>query len=653
MKEQFRLLHLDVIAWPRWAKRFLMLATDATVLPLLMLAAFMIRLDRGPFVPADAWLLPLSALVTIAALYALGFYRMVIRFMGTEMALAIVLGVAMAMSVLAASAYMVPADATPRSVFIIFAMLAVLYLGGSRFVARRYLLWASGRQADRRSVVIFGAGGAGVQAASALQNSGIYQPIAFVDDDPARWKEVLQGLPVLSRHGFEGLLKRRKVHAVLLAMPSVSRGVRMEVVRYLEPLGVMVKTVPGMADIITGKARIEELQDVCVEDLLGRDPVPPRQELLDRAVVGKNVLVTGAGGSIGSELCRQILRLKPARLVLLEVSEIGLYNIDQELRALCGDGGVELVPVLGSVADMALVRDLFIGRQIHTVYHAAAYKHVPIVESNVCAGVMNNVIGTQVMAEQAERCGVERFILVSTDKAVRPTNVMGASKRLAELVLQGLAARNSGTVFTMVRFGNVLGSSGSVVPLFREQIRRGGPVTVTDPEVIRYFMTIPEAAQLVIQAGSMARGGEVFVLDMGEPVRIYDLACTMIRLMGLSLKDVDNPHGDIEICFTGLRPGEKLYEELLIGEDCRRTDHPGIMRALEDMVPWQILQPVLTELFDALEDRADEQVCLLLQRCVQGYTPAANGAFGTVTVAATTRSDTTALPPAKATHQIH
>ena len=337
---------------------------------------------------------------------------------------------------------------------------------------------------------------------------------------------------------------------------------------------------------------------------------------------GKVVLVTGAGGSIGGELCRQIIRLQPRRLLLLEVSEIGLYAIEHELRALCGNCGVEFVAMLGSVTDRDFIASVFALHDVHTVYHAAAYKHVPIVEHNVSAGVRNNVIGTQVVAEEAEAAGVERFILISTDKAVRPTNVMGASKRLAELVLQSLAARGSNTIFTMVRFGNVLDSSGSVVPLFREQIRSGGPVTVTHPEVIRYFMTIPEAAQLVIQAGAMARGGEVFVLDMGQPVRIYDLACTMIRLMGLALKDENNPHGDIAIRFTGLRAGEKLYEELLIGEDSSSTDHPAILRAHEEMIPWTRLSAVLVSLLDLLQQRDDQQIRILLQNCISGYRPA-------------------------------
>jgi FlaA1/EpsC-like NDP-sugar epimerase len=621
MKAKFRALHLNVIGWPRVAKRLLMLSLDALALPALLLLAFMIRLDHGPFLPVDWWLLLAAPLVTIPMLYLASFYRMVIRYLGSEMAYAIVVGMVLASMALAALAYMVPAVATPRSVFIIYALLGVLYLGGSRFLARRYLLWASGKPSDRHLVVIYGAGGAGIQAASALINAGTYLPVAFVDDDPSRGGELLHGLPVLNRQGLARLLKRRDIYAVLLAMPSAPRNQRMDIVRYLEPFGVKVKTVPALPDIITGKARIDELRDIAVEELLGRESVPPRQELLDQAVRGKNVLVTGAGGSIGGELCRQILALSPKRLVLLEVSEIALYSIEQELRSLCGRCAVEFVVVLGCVTDRALVASVLDSNSVETVYHAAAYKHVPIVEHNVCAGVRNNVIGTQVVAEESERAGVERFILVSTDKAVRPTNVMGASKRLAELVLQALADRGSSTIFTMVRFGNVLGSSGSVVPLFREQIRQGGPVTVTHPEVIRYFMTIPEASQLVIQAGAMARGGEVFVLDMGEPVRIYDLACTMIHLMGLSRKDAENPHGDIEIRITGLRAGEKLYEELLIGEDSSGTDHSAILRAHEEMIPWGRLSSVLVNLLDLLQQRNDDEIRALLRSCVSGYRP--------------------------------
>jgi FlaA1/EpsC-like NDP-sugar epimerase len=630
-KSRFHRVHLDVIAWPRFAKRWLMLLVDGVALPLLVVLAFMLRLDRPPHIPEDSWLLPAASLVTLTVLYLLRFYRMVIRFLGSEMAYAIVAGMTLSSVALAALAYMVPAAATPRSVFVIYWLLGLLYFGGSRFVARRYLLWASGQHGRRRPVVIFGAGGAGIQAAASLINAGEYQPVAFVDDDTARRGELLQGLPVLDRRGLQDLLERRRIHTVLLAMPSASRSRRMEIVRFLEPFGVKVKTVPALADIIQGKARIEELRDVAIEELLGRDPIPPRQELLDVAVKGKHVLVTGAGGSIGSELCRQLLKLNPTRLVLLEVSEIALYSMEQELRAQCGRCSVQLVAVLGSVTDRALVSSVMTRYRIQTVYHAAAYKHVPIVEHNVCSGVRNNVVGTQVMAEEAEKAGVERFILVSTDKAVRPTNVMGASKRLAELVLQAMADRGSSTIFTMVRFGNVLGSSGSVVPLFREQIRLGGPVTVTHPDVIRYFMTIPEASQLVIQAGAMARGGEVFVLDMGDPVRIYDLACTMIRLMGMSLKDADHPEGDIEIRFTGLRAGEKLYEELLIGDDSSGTDHPAIMRANEEMIPWSELASSLVNLMDLLQRRDDIEIRGLLRRCVKGYRPAEDHAAATKT----------------------
>lgn len=621
MMAVFRLLQLNLIGWPRLAKRLLMLSVDFLALPLLLLLAFMIRLDRGPFLPEDWWLLLAAPLATIPMLYLIKFYRMVIRYLGSEMAYTIVVGMLLASMILAALAYMVPAVATPRSVFIIYALLGMLYLGGSRFLARRYLLWASGKPIDRHLVVIYGAGGAGIQAASALINAGTYMPVAFVDDDPSRGGELLHGLPVLNRHGLIRLLKRREIFAVLLAMPSAARSQRMEVVRFLEPLGVKVKSVPALPDIITGKARIEELRDVAIEELLGRDPVPPRQELLDRAVRGKNVLVTGAGGSIGSELCRQILTLAPKRLVLLEVSEIALYSIEQELRHLCGRCAVDFVAVLGCVTDRMLIASVLESNSVQTVYHAAAYKHVPIVEHNVCAGVRNNVIGTQVVAEESEKAGVERFTLVSTDKAVRPTNVMGASKRLAELVLQALSERGGRTIFTMVRFGNVLGSSGSVVPLFREQIRQGGPVTVTHPDVMRYFMTIPEASQLVIQAGAMAEGGEVFVLDMGEPVRIYDLACTMIHLMGMSLKDVSNPHGEIEIRITGLRAGEKLYEELLIGDDSSGTEHSAILRAHETMIPWGRLSTVLVNLLDLLQQRNDGEIRALLRSCVSGYRP--------------------------------
>ena len=626
MKEYLRIWHVRLLAWPRWAKKAVMITADAIAFPLILLFAYMLRLDIWPYVPEDLWMLAAAPALSIGILYMLGTYNMVVRFIGTELAITIAQAMFVSSALLASLAYMVPAEFVPRSVFIIYALLGALYLSASRTIARRYLLWASGRKSDRKLVVIYGAGNGGIQAASALSNGGVYQPVAFVDDNPALHKELLLGLPVINRKGLKNLLEARPIEAVLLAMPSVSRQKRMEVVNFLETLEVSVKTIPAIADIMSGKARIEEVRDVTLEDLLGREPVPPRRELIELAVKGKHVLVSGAGGSIGSELCRQIAHLQPKRLVLFELSEIGLYSIEMELNEICQQMNIELHAVLGSVTDNQLLTSTFADFAIHTVYHAAAYKHVPMVEQNVCSGVNNNVLGTLAIARAAELAGVERFILISTDKAVRPTNVMGATKRMAEMVLQAMAEHGSKTIFSMVRFGNVLGSSGSVVPLFREQIRRGGPVTVTHPDIIRYFMTIPEAAQLVIQAGAMARGGEVFVLDMGEPVRILDLANTMIHLMGLSVKNDKNPQGDIEITFSGLRPGEKLFEELLIGEDSQTTDHPAILRAHEESLSWQKMDEIMSRLIVYLQERNEIAIREILQEVVSGYRPARHGA---------------------------
>ena len=457
-------------------------------------------------------------------------------------------------------------------------------------------------------MILYGAGAAGLQAALALRGGGQFRPVAFVDDDPALHGSEVNGIRIHPPGRLAKLVARHEVKQVLLALPSAGRARRRAIVAELEPLPVHVKTLPALADLVSGEARLDEFQEVAIEDLLGRDPVPPRDDLLAAGIRGRTVLVTGAGGSIGSELCRQILRLGPVQLLLYENAEYPLYRIERELRTLAAGEGLDtaIVPLLGTVANEQRLQRLMAGFGVHTVYHAAAYKHVPLVEHNLIEGVRNNVFGTLRCARAAMAAGVASFVLVSTDKAVRPINVMGASKRMAELVLQGLAGEQErlghATRFTMVRFGNVLGSSGSVVPLFREQIRNGGPLTVTDPEVTRYFMTIPEAAELVLQAGSMGQGGDVFVLDMGEPVRIVDLARRMVHLSGLTVRDEAQPHGDIEIRFTGLRPGEKLYEELLLGEDVEPTEHPMIRRAQELAYPWPELEPKLEELDAACQE---------------------------------------------------
>jgi len=611
-----------MVSLSRTAKRLVMLSADALAAPLLLWLAYGLRLNTATPELTDLWLLAAAPLVLLPALYALGFYRSIVRYLGAEVAWSILAGVTLSVVLLAAASYMASAS-TPRSVFIIFWTLLVLYLGGSRFMMRRFLYNVLGKRIACEAVAVFGAGGAGAQLVSGLLSSAELHPQMIVDDAPGKQGTLLCGVPVVSRSALEKAVEGGAIRTVLLALPSESRATRMEVVRWLETLNVHVQTVPSFADIATGKARLEEIKEVSIEDLLGRDAVPPRADLLTRCISGKHVLVTGAGGSIGSELCRQILKLHPSKLVLLEQSEFGLYAIEKELRTLAGarSKDIEIEAVLGSVVNRGLMERLCREHRVDTVYHAAAYKHVPIVEANPSAGVRNNVLGTLEAALGAEAAHVKHFILVSTDKAVRPTNVMGATKRFAELVLQAIAARGSETVFSMVRFGNVLGSSGSVVPLFRDQIQKGGPVTVTHPDVIRYFMTIPEASQLVIQAGAMAQGGEVFVLDMGEPVRIVDLARTMVHLMGMSVRDEKSPDGDIEIAFSGLRPGEKLYEELLIGDCSTRTEHEMIMQAHEEKLEWGEISFALEAFRKALTRADQDALRALLRSYVNGYEP--------------------------------
>ena len=611
-----------VLQCSRWQKRGIMMIADALILPLLLWGAYALRFSTLQPVVDDVWLFPAAALISVAMLYVCGFYRSILRYLGSEAAWSIVTGMAASVITLAAMSYMVPAE-VPRSIFVIYWLLGTMYLGASRFLARRFLFRVMAGYLNRERVAVFGAGEAGAQLVAALQSGRELNPVLVVDDDPGKQGSLLCGVPVVNRQGLQAKAKQGAVSTVLLALPTLPRHRRMALVNWLEQLDIRVQTVPTFNDIASGRARLDEIQDVAIEDLLGRDTVPPRLDLLSRCISGKHVLVTGAGGSIGSELCRQIVKLAPARLVLLEQSEVALYDIERELRVLIEQSGRDttLIPMLGSVVNRGHVQRLCRENRIDTLYHAAAYKHVPIVEANPAAGVRNNIIGTLAAAEGAEAAGVKHFILVSTDKAVRPTNVMGATKRFAEMVLQTMAARGSDTVFSIVRFGNVLGSSGSVVPLFRDQIRQGGPVTVTHPEVVRYFMTIPEASQLVIQAGAMAKGGEVFVLDMGEPVRILDLAQTMIRLMGLSVRDESNPEGDIEIVFSGLRPGEKLFEELLIGDASVRTEHEMIMQAHEETLSDSDVVTAMEAFRAALDRGQSEPLKALLRSYVNGYQP--------------------------------
>ncbi|HSN71579.1 MAG TPA: nucleoside-diphosphate sugar epimerase/dehydratase, partial [Steroidobacteraceae bacterium] len=563
---------------PRRQKRVLMLAADLVCIPAALWTAITLKSGTAAHsITDDGWLYLAALLATVPVFARLGLYRAVLRFMGPKALTAVVVGVTLSVILLLLVNYFALGARIQISTFVIYWALALIYVGGSRLVVRSVVHY---QRHGANRVAIYGAGAAGAQVADALVRSGRYYPVAFVDDNKGLHGSIINGIEVFSPEDIPQLIEQDGLSTVLLALPSLSRRRRHEILQVLEPLEVHVQTVPDIDDIVNGNARVEDIRDVDVNDLLGRDPVPPDEQLLDACIRGKIVMVTGAGGSIGSELCRQIIRLGPTRLLLFEMSELGLYNIEKELRLLKERLvlDVDVVPLLGNAHHKYRVREVVQSYGVQTIYHAAAYKHVPIVEQNVIEGVHNNVFSTWYAAEAALECRVETFVLISTDKAVNPTNVMGATKRLAEIVLQGLHERGSGTRFCMVRFGNVLESSGSVVPLFREQIRKGGPVTVTHPDVIRYFMTIPEAAQLVLQAGSMAKGGDVFVLDMGKPVRIEDLARRMINLMGLTVRDVVHPDGDIEIVYTGLRPAEKLFEELLIGNNVTGTEHSMIMR---------------------------------------------------------------------------
>jgi FlaA1/EpsC-like NDP-sugar epimerase len=611
-----------MLALPRETKRLIMVVADAVAIPIALWAALALKFDRLDPLLDRTW-----AYFVVAAASALfffsvfGLYRAVIRFMGPKSMLTVIAGVSLSVLVLAAYDRLIARHQLPLSALGIYWALALPWVGGSRFLARYLILRRPGNKGTGARVAIYGAGHAGARVCTALLGGPDFEPVAFIDDKQSLQGSSINGIRVYGPEGLQDLVRRRRIDRILLAMPSASRRRRREILAQLEPLGVHVQSLPNLADLISGKAQISELRDVEVSDLLGRDPVSPRPKLFETCIRDKCVLVTGAGGSIGAELCRQILRLGPSRLVLFEMSELGLYNIQRELEDVAAHDRreVEIVPLLGNAHHRHRVREVLSTFGVQTVYHAAAYKHVPIVEYNVVEGIHNNVISTWYTAEAALETGVETFVLVSTDKAVNPANVMGATKRLAELVLQALQERNTQTRFCMVRFGNVLASSGSVVPLFQEQIRRGGPVTVTHPDVIRYFMTIPEAAQLVIQAGSMAKGGDVFVLDMGRPVRIDDLAKRLVNLMGLTVRDANNPEGDIEIEYTGLRTAEKLFEELLIGTNVTGTDHPMILRAMEHRLSWARMQQILNDLLVALASFDCHRALALLAESVAEY----------------------------------
>lgn len=613
---------------PRTTKRILSIFIDYVVVMLVLWMAFSLRLSTWYEPPvSQLWLFFLAPLIAIPIFIKLGLYRAIVRYIGLDALWTIFKAISL-FTVIFATVVVLSgpyAGLVPRTIYIINAILLFLAVGGLRLYAR-WLFISSTRsplaELDNQRyippVLIYGAGRAGAQLSALLKMGRQLRPVAFIDDDPTLYRQQINGLNVYRPRDLVKLIDKFHVRDVLLAMPSASRSRRSEILRSLEDLPVHIRTLPDLTEIAEGKLEVSDIQEVDIADLLGREPVAPDPQLLTANISGKCVMVTGAGGSIGSELTRQIIKLKPSRLLLFDISEFALYQIEQEL---CNQpSGVEVIALLGSVVDRVRMTSICQHFSVQTIYHAAAYKHVPMVEKNVGEGIRNNVFGTLHCAQAAIAAKVETFVLISTDKAVRPTNTMGASKRMAELVLQALAG-TADTRFTMVRFGNVLGSSGSVVPLFREQIAKGGPVTVTDPQIIRYFMTIPEAAELVIQAGAMGQGGDVFVLDMGSAVKIVDLATRMIHLSGFTVKNAENPDGDIEITYTGLRPGEKLFEELLIGENVSQTDHQKIMRAQEGVIAWTDLQLILTDLQHAVSIADYEQIRAILGKYVDGFMP--------------------------------
>lgn len=637
---------------PRSSKRLIQVVTDVFAVCLALWLAFALRLgffEMGNPIATHPWLFVAAPVVAIPLFIRLGMYRAVMRYFGNDALMVIFKAVSLASLLLTLVLYWYSnhSAVVPRSIIFNYWWLSLIMIGGLRLTMRQYFLgdWFAAsrhvpfatRDDGLPKVAIYGAGAAGNQLVAALRMGRVMRPIAFIDDDTSITDRIISGLQVYHSRDIKKLIDVCGIQEVLLAVPSATRARRREILSYLEDFPLHVRSVPGFMDLASGRVQVDDIQEVDIADLLGRDSVPAQEALLERCIRGKSVLVTGAGGSIGSELCRQILSCEPATLLLFEHSEYNLYCIQGELeRRIARESlPVRLLPILGSIRNSMLLLDVMQSWRVDTVYHAAAYKHVPMVEHNIAEGVLNNVMGTLNTAEAALRAGVDNFVLISTDKAVRPTNVMGSTKRLAEMVLQALSkeaapvlfkdnaniAQVNKTRFTMVRFGNVLGSSGSVIPLFYRQIKAGGPLTVTHPKITRYFMTIPEAAQLVIQAGSMGMGGDVFVLDMGEPVRIVELAEKMIHLSGLSVRSEKNPQGEIAIEFTGLRPGEKLYEELLIGENVVATPHSMIMSAHEDYLPWDVLKARIAELIAAIETDDYPRIRQLLRETVSGYAP--------------------------------
>jgi FlaA1/EpsC-like NDP-sugar epimerase len=630
-------MYSTILKWPRAVKRLVVMAFDAGMAVAATWLAFTLRLDTLHRPEGDQWMVyALAPALAIPIFVRFGLYRAILRYTGlaalVAMAKAVALYGVLLLPILLGMQHL-QLEVIPRSVGVLQPLIFLVLVASSRALARFWLDGLSGsrRDADSR-VLIYGAGRTGAQTATALASTEQYALLGFVDDDESKVGRSINGVRIHASAEVPSLVARLRVTDILLALPGAARDRRNEIIEQLHALPVRIRFLPSMEALASGRVTVQDFRNVDIEDLLGREPVPPDPELMARNLLGKVVMVTGAGGSIGSELCRQIIRQGPRQLLLVDHSEFGLYAVHKELLELIGPGaGVDIVPLLASVAHAEHMEALCARHRPSTIYHAAAYKHVPMVEANAAEGVLNNVFGTLNMARAAQNSDVAHFVLISTDKAVRPTNIMGATKRVAEMCLQALAAQGgSSTCFAMVRFGNVLGSSGSVVPLFREQLARGGPLTVTHPEVTRYFMTISEAAQLVLQAGAMADSGDLFVLDMGTPVRIMDLASRMITLSGLTVRNAQNPDGDIEITVTGLRPGEKLYEELLTGDNPLPTEHPRIMKAREVFTPWPSLRLQLEALEHSARHGTTASLHDMLWQTMEGAqtpAPAASGAI--------------------------
>ena len=611
-----RLLTLD-----RLYKQIITLSFDVIILIFSLWLSFALRFGEpwNPYINENIWLFILVPIVATPLFVNLGLYRSVLQYIGIKVITTSFKAITISCFAITFFMYFINEDDLPRSIMPIFWFVSNTFIITSRFLLKGMMYSWDSRVNERKQTIVYGAGSAGVQLVESLKKSIDYAPVAFIDDDKQKHGTIINFIQIFSFSKLANIIKKHDVKLILLAIPSASQTRRKEILKKLSKFPLEVKVLPSVDNIVNGEVTIDSIKHVQVEDILGRDSVPPQENLLKKNIKGKNILVTGAGGSIGSELCRQILELSPKKIVLFENSEFNLYSVHQELNR--SKKRAEIIPKLATVTNFHQINKVISDYEVNTIFHAAAYKHVPMVEMNISEGVYNNVIGTYNVAKAAKENKVENMLLISTDKAVRPTNVMGASKRFSELILQAFAEENNTTCFSMVRFGNVLDSAGSVVPLFRSQIKEGGPVTVTHRNITRYFMSIPEAVQLVLQSGAMAKGGDVFVLDMGDPIKILDLAYRMIHLSGLKPIDTSNPNGDIKVKFTGLRPGEKLYEELLIGDDVIQSEHPRIMQAREEKLSLETVEQKVREISNFRQEQNDASIKDILLQNINGYKP--------------------------------